>query len=35
MRVDFVRGDSALLRVYRYDDHVQGEVYALWLKDRR
>ena len=35
MRLDFVRGDSALLRVYRYDDHVQGEVYARWLKDRR
>jgi hypothetical protein len=35
MRVDFVRGDSALLRVYRYDDHVQGEVYSRWLKDRR
>ena len=31
MRVDFVRGDSALLRVYRYDNHVQGEVYSLWL----
>lgn len=35
MRLDFVRGDSALLRVYRYDDHVQGEVYSRWLKGRR
>jgi hypothetical protein len=35
MRLDFVRGDSALLRVYRYDGNVHGEVYSLWLRDRR
>jgi hypothetical protein len=34
MRLDFVTGDSALLRVYRYDDHVQGQVYSRWLRER-
>lgn len=34
MRLDFVAGDSALLRVYRFDDRVNGEVYAQWLRDR-
>ena len=35
MRLDFAAGDSVLLRVYRYDAHVQGEVYSHWLRDRR
>jgi hypothetical protein len=35
MRLDFVKGDSALLRVYRYDGNVHGEVYSHWLRDRR
>ena len=35
MRLDFTAGDSVLLRVYRYDTHVQGEVYSHWLRDRR
>jgi hypothetical protein len=35
MRLDFVPGDSVLLRVYRYDSHVHGEVYSRWLRDRR
>ena len=35
MRLDFVAGDSVLLRVYRYDSHVQGEVYSQWLHDRK
>ena len=35
MRLDFVKGDSALLRVYRYDGNVKGEVYSHWLRDRR
>jgi hypothetical protein len=33
MRLDFVAGDSVLLRVYRYDSHVHGEVYSRWLRD--
>ena len=35
MRIDFAPGDSALLRVYRYDDAVHGEVYSRWLRDRK
>ena len=35
MRLDFAAGDSVLLRVYRYDAHVQGEVYSQWLRGRR
>jgi hypothetical protein len=35
MRLDFVAGDSVLLRVYRYDSHVQGEVYSQWLRARK
>lgn len=35
MRLDFVAGDSVLLRVYRYDAHVHGETYSRWLRDRR
>ena len=35
MRLDFVPGDSVLLRVYRYDSRVHGEVYSRWLSDRR
>jgi hypothetical protein len=35
MRLDFAAGDSALLRVYRYDGTVHGEVYSQWLKGRR
>lgn len=35
MRLDYAAGDSVLLRVYRYDDHVHGEVYSRWLRDRR
>ena len=35
MRLDFVPGDSVLLRVYRYDSHVEGEVYSRWLRDRK
>jgi hypothetical protein len=35
MRLDFAAGDSVLLRVYRYDGSVHGEVYSQWLKDRR
>ena len=35
MRIDFTPGDSALLRVYRYDGTVNGEVYSMWLRDRR
>jgi len=35
MRLDFVPGDSVLLRVYRYDSHVEGEVYSQWLRDRK
>ena len=34
MRLDFVAGDSALLRVYRYDGYVHGEVYSRWLRER-
>jgi hypothetical protein len=35
MRLDFAAGDSVLLRVYRYDNHVQGEVFSQWLRARR
>ena len=35
MRLDFATADSVLLRVYRYDGRVQGEVYSHWLRDRR
>ena len=35
MRLDFAAGDSVLLRVYRYDSHVQGEVFSQWLRARR
>lgn len=35
MRLDFTQGDSAFLRVYRYDTHVTGEVYSRWLTPRR
>ena len=35
MRLDFVPGDSVLLRVYRYDSNVHGEVYSHWLRGRR
>jgi len=35
MRLDFAAGDSVLLRVYRYDAHVHGEVYSRWLRGRR
>ena len=35
MRLDFTAGDSVFLRVYRYDSHVHGEVYSLWLRDRK
>ena len=35
MRLDFMAGDSALLRVYRYDSHVQGEVFSQWLHNRK
>jgi hypothetical protein len=35
MRLDFAAGDSVLLRVYRYDGHVTGEVYSHWLRPRR
>jgi hypothetical protein len=35
MRLDFTAADSVLLRVYRYDSHVHGEVYSLWLRDRK
>ena len=35
MRLDFTASDSVLLRVYRYDTHVHGEVYSRWLQDRR
>ena len=35
MRLDFAAGDSVLLRVYRYDSHVQGEVFSHWLRARR
>ena len=35
MRLDFAAGDSVLLRVYRYDSHVHGEVYSHWLRARR
>jgi hypothetical protein len=35
MRLDFVARDSVLLRVYRYDGHVSGEVFSHWLHDRR
>jgi hypothetical protein len=35
MRLDFTPGDSVLLRVYRYDGHVTGEVYSHWLRPRR
>ena len=35
MRLDFAASDSVLLRVYRYDSHVQGEVYSQWLRGRR
>ena len=35
MRIDFTPGDSALLRVYRYDGTVHGEVYSMWLRDRK
>ena len=35
MRLDFTAGDSVLLRVYRYDNHVQGEVFSHWLRDRK
>jgi hypothetical protein len=35
MRLDFAAGDSALLRVYRYDSQVNGEVYSQWLRDRK
>jgi len=33
MRLDFAASDSVLLRVYRYDSHVHGEVYSQWLHD--
>jgi len=35
MRLDFAAGDSVLLRVYRYDNNVHGEVFSTWLRDRR
>jgi hypothetical protein len=35
MRLDFVPGDSVLLRVYRFDSHVEGEVYSRWLHDQK
>lgn len=35
MRLDFAAGDSVLLRVYRYDGHVHGEVFSHWLRGRR
>ena len=35
MRLDISAGDSTLLRVYRYDGKVQGEVYSHWLHPRR
>ena len=35
MRLDFTAADSVLLRVYRYDSHVQGEVFSHWLHDRK
>ena len=35
MRLDFTAADSVLLRVYRYDNHVQGEVFSHWLRDRK
>jgi hypothetical protein len=35
MRLDFAAGDSVLLRVYRYDGTVHGEVYSRWLTGRR
>jgi hypothetical protein len=35
MRLDFTASDSVLLRVYRYDSHVQGEVFSHWLHDRK
>jgi len=35
MRLDFAAADSVLLRVYRYDSHVTGEVYSRWLHDRK
>jgi hypothetical protein len=35
MRLDFAQGDSVLLRVYRYDGNVHGEVYSHWLRPRR
>jgi hypothetical protein len=35
MRLDFTAGDSALLRVYRYDSHVNGEVFSHWLHNRK
>ena len=35
MRLDFTAGDSVFLRVYRYDSQVHGEVYSLWLRDRK
>ena len=35
MRLDFTAADSVLLRVYRYDGHVHGEVFSHWLHDRK
>ena len=35
MRLDFAAGDSVLLRVYRYDGRVQGEVFSQWLRGRK
>jgi hypothetical protein len=35
MRLDFTAGDSVRLGVYRYDGHVNGEVYSRWLRDQR
>jgi hypothetical protein len=35
MRLDFTATDSVLLRVYRYDSHVHGQVYSHWLRDRK
>ena len=34
MRLDYAPGDSVLLRVYRYDGNVHGQVYSRWLRDR-